>query len=156
MVRGVSAGHARRYDARMNILGIRSTAAARAALLAALLAAVLALAGCGGGLWIGIGDGFDDDPPVVSLTASTTSAPAGASITLLAAAADDDGIDGVEFYRLEAGGGAQRLGSDLQSPYELTVVVPTDGRAVLHVFARAYDFDGNAADSEMLAITITP
>ena len=139
----------------MNILGNRAAAAARAAALAAVLATALAVTGCGGGIWVGIGDDFDD-PPAVSLTASSTQAPAGASITLLAAAADDGGVDGVEFYRLEAGGGAQRLGSDLQAPYELTVTVPTDGRAVLHVFARAYDFDGNAADSEMLAITITP
>lgn len=139
----------------MNILGNRASAAARAAVLATVLAAVLAVAGCGGGIWVGIGDDFDD-PPAVSLTASSAQAPAGASITLAAAAADDDGIDGVEFYRLEGGGGVQRLGSDFQAPYELAVVVPTDGRSALQVFARAYDFDGNAADSEVLAITITP
>ena len=146
---------ARRYDARMNILGNRSAGAARAAARAAVLAAVLAVAGCGGGIWVGIGDDFDD-PPAVSLTASAGSAPAGVSINLLAAAADDDGVEVVEFYRVDGGGGAQRLGSDFQSPYELTVVVPTDGRGVLQVFARAYDFDGNAADSDVLAITITP
>lgn len=149
-MRGAIGGRARRYDARMNILGIRSAAAARTA----ALAAVLALAGCGGGIWVGIGDDFDD-PPAVSLTASSTQAPAGAGIRLIAAAADDDGIDVVEFYRYD-GSGVRRLGSDLQSPYELAVTVPSDGRGVLRVFARAYDFNGNAADSEVLSIAITP
>ncbi len=134
----------------MDILGNRTAAAARAA----GLAAALALAGCGGGLWIGIGDDFDD-PPAVSLTASAIDAPAGATISLLAAAADADGIDVVEFYRFD-GGSARRLGSDRQPPYQLSVVVPTDGRGVLRVFARAYDFNGHAADSDVLAITITP
>src|SRR5690606_5731617 len=105
VMRGAIGGRARRYDARMNILGIRSAAAARTA----ALAAVLALAGCGGGIWVGIGDDFDD-PPAVSLTASSTQAPAGAGIRLIAAAADDDGIDVVEFYRYD-GSGVRRLGS---------------------------------------------
>jgi len=135
----------------MNILGNRSAGAARAT----VISAVLALAGCGGGLWVGIGDGFDDDPPVVSITASSTSAPAGATVTLIAAAADDHGIDVVEFHYLD-GGRAKRLDSLLRPPYELAVTVPTDGRSVLQVFARAFDFDGNAADSALLNITVTP
>lgn len=121
---------------------------------AAVVAAALLLGGCGGGVWVGIGDGFDDEPPAVSITASSTSAPAGASLTLSAAAADENGIDEVVFYRIESGGQAQRLGSVLRPPYEWALVVPAD-RDVLHVFARAFDGTGQFGDSATLAITVT-
>jgi hypothetical protein len=120
----------------------------------AVLATGLSLGGCGGGVWIGFDD-FDDEAPQVSLAASSTSAPAGSSVRLVAAAADDSGIDRVSFYRYD-GNTAVRLGSDSSAPYEWQLLVPSDGRASVTVFARAVDEWDNAADSALVTIAITP
>jgi len=120
---------------------------------AALVAAAL-LSACGGGIWIGIDD-FDDQPPAVELAAASTSAPAGSVVRLVAAATDDSGVDRVHFYRYD-GNTAVRLGSDSSAPYEWQLLVPSDGRASVTVFARAVDEWDNAADSALVTITITP
>jgi hypothetical protein len=130
----------------------------RAAVLSsiALMAAVtLLLHGCGGGVFFGIGDDFDDSPPSVNLTTAATSVPAGQQVRFVAAASDEDGIDQVSFYRLD-GNGPVLLGSDGGAPYEWTATAPTDGRNTLQVFARAFDHFGSSADSATVAVAITP
>jgi hypothetical protein len=123
--------------------------------VAPLLSALLA--GCGGAIsfGIGIGDGFDESPPSVSITTPVTSIQAGQQLTLVGAASDENGIDDVVFYRVD-GGTFTALGSDGRAPYEWTTVVPTDGRTSLTVFARARDNAGNTADSQAITITVTP
>lgn len=123
-------------------------------LLAALLLPAV-LAACGGGLYLGFGDGFDDFPPEVSLAAGATSVQAGTTIRVVAAAADENGIDEVAFYRVDDAG-VLRLGSDGSEPWEWLVEVPDDGRTVLRLFARAADGSGNRADSNDLVLTVTP
>jgi hypothetical protein len=59
----------------------------------------------------------------------------------------------VSFYRVDANG-TTLLGSDFGMPYEWTAVAPADGRATFVVFARAVDFDGNAADSPHVTVDI--
>jgi len=135
----------------MNSIGKSSR---RAAWSVALAAAVL-LAGCGGGIYLGFGGGFGNDAPQVSIAGPSGAVAAGSTVTVAAAAVDDHGIDMVEFYRLDSGG-ARRIASLLNPPYELAVTVPTDGRTTLQLFARAYDFDGNRADSAVLSLTIVP
>jgi len=127
----------------------------RAAVWALGLAAALAVNGCGGGIWFGIGDDFDDLLPVVSLAASVTTVPAGQPVRLVAAAADENGIDSVAFFRIDPGG-AVFLDSDGVAPYETVVTAPTDGRTTLSVFARATDGAGNRNDSSVVTIAITP
>ncbi|GAB4552823.1 MAG: hypothetical protein Tsb007_06960 [Rhizobacter sp.] len=119
----------------------------------AVLASVL-LAACGGGIYLEFDD-YDDLPPVVELAASSLSAFAGDSVRLVAAAADENGIDRVSFYRYD-GNTAVRLGSDGFSPYDWQLLVPADGRSSVIVFARAFDNAGNAADSNLVTISITP
>ncbi|MBX3604477.1 MAG: hypothetical protein KF788_04365 [Piscinibacter sp.] len=113
-----------------------------------------ALAACGGGLYIGFGDG-DYGPPSVSLAAAATTVQAGTTVRVVAAAADENGIDEVAFYRLD-GNTAVRLGSDGSAPYEWQVAVPSDGRTTLHLFARATDGVGDRADSDELVLTVVP
>jgi hypothetical protein len=128
----------------------------RRGIVALLLPAVLT--GCGGAIsfGIGIGNGFDETPPTVSISTPVTSIPAGQQLTLVASASDDEsGIDDVIFYRVD-GGTFTVLGSDGRSPYEWTTVVPTDGRTTLIVFARARDNAGNTADSQAITIAVTP
>jgi hypothetical protein len=126
---------------------------------ATLLLLPAALAACGGGLYIGIGDGdfdgFDDRPPTVSLTVPVTTIQAGQALTLIASASDENGIDDVIFYRVD-GGTFTALGSDGSSPYELTTLVPSDGRTTLTVMARARDNAGNSTDSALVNVTVTP
>jgi len=119
----------------------------------AVLASVL-MAACGGGIYLEFDD-YDDLPPVVELAASSLSAFAGDSVRLVAAAADENGIDRVNFYRYD-GNTAVRLGSDGSSPYDWQLLVPADGRSSVIVFARAFDNAGNAADSNLVTISITP
>jgi hypothetical protein len=125
----------------------------------ALMAAVPTLLhGCGGGVHVGFGFGFDDDfddPPSVNLTTAAIGVQAGQPVRFVAAASDEDGISHVSFYRLE-GDGSALLGSDSSAPYEWTATAPSDGRAALQVFARAFDHFGSSADSATVSVAITP
>lgn len=125
---------------------------------AALAATALLLAGCGGGLWISIGDDdWDGDgtDPSVSLTTAASSVPAGGTLRVVAAASDDSGIDEVAFYRDDAGTWT-RLGSDGSEPYEWLVPVPADGRTTVIVLARATDNSGERGDSRLLVVPVVP
>ena len=119
------------------------------------LVATIWLSGCGGGLIIRWGPGFDDSPPSVTLSAAATAVPAGQPAQFVAAASDDNGVDHVAFFRVDANG-TQLLGRDFSAPYEWSVIAPTDGRSSLTVFARAVDFEGNIADSPAVTINVTP
>lgn len=120
------------------------------------LAATLLLAGCGGGIYLGWGGGYDDREPSVSITTAQTSVAAGGVLRVVAAASDNDsGIDDVAFYRVD-GATDTRLGSDGSPPYEWSVPVPADGRTTVSVFARARDGAGNAANSALLTVAVTP
>ena len=122
----------------------------------ALLAATLLLAGCGGGIYLGWGGGYDDGAPSVSIATAQTSVAAGGVLRVVAAASDDaSGIDEVAFYRVD-GGTDTRLGSDGSAPYEWSVPVPADGRTTVSVFARARDGAGNSATSALLTVGVTP
>lgn len=116
--------------------------------------APLALAACGGGIWIGFGDGFDDQPPSISLTSNVTAVASGGSVTLIAAAADENGVEEVRFYR-DDNGVPNLLCSDGSEPFECVTTAPNDGRTSMAVFARASDPDGNTSQSSAIAITIT-
>jgi hypothetical protein len=113
------------------------------------------LAGCGGGVTIGFGGGYDDSPPSVSLAASASAVRAGQGLRLIAAAADENGIDAVIFFRFD-GGVATSLGSRNRPPFEIDTVAPTDGRTSMTLFARAFDNAGNPADSGRVTVSITP
>ena len=129
---------------------VRCTRAALASAAAALL-----LVACGGGVYFGFGDGFDDFPPVVNLAATVVSVQAGQSARFVAAASDENGIDEVAFYRVDATQSVL-VARDDTVPYEALVQAPADGRTSLSVFARATDDFGNQTDSQVVTITVTP
>jgi len=124
---------------------------------AALAVACALLSACGGGfsLYYSDSDHFDVRPPSVSLAAAQGNVIAGRTARFVAAAADENGIEFVEFFRLD-GGSAVLLGSDRTQPYEWDVLAPADGRGSLSVFARATDRAGNSADSSTVSVTIVP
>lgn len=122
--------------------------------MAACLGAAVLIAGCGGSLYIGVGDDGYDDPPQVSLVASTAQASPGQTLRLAAAASDDDGVQRVQFYRLEADGSANSLGSDSVAPFEIDTVLPATSAAEVRYFARAVDSIGQTTDSATIAVTV--
>jgi hypothetical protein len=143
----------------MAVMMVRSaflTAAVRRgrSLRALVLGLAVALSACGGGVFLGFGDGFDDSPPSVTLATAASSVAPGQSVRFVAAAADENGIDRVDFYRVDAGG-AVWVGADAGSPYEVSVIAPADGRSSLSVFATATDGAGNHADSAIVSVAVT-
>jgi hypothetical protein len=116
-------------------------------------AMALALVGCGGGVWVGVGDD-GDNPPDVSLVASADSAAAGQTVRLSAAASDDWGVDYVAFYRLDDNGNAVLLGSDGVGPYQWDATMPNSSAAGVRFFARAVDGAGQAAESQTVVVTL--
>lgn len=122
----------------------------------ATLTCVAALAGCGGGLYLGFDlGGPGDRPPSVALSAAVSEAPAGAIVRLAAAATDDFGVDAVAFYRQEAAGPDTLLGTDPVQPYQLDTVIPASpAGTVWRYFARAFDGAGQHNDSALVEITV--
>src|SRR5690606_31373211 len=114
------------------------------------------LAGCGGGIYLELGDDdWNDGAPSVSIATAASSVVAGGTLHVIAAAADDDGIDGVDFYRRD-GSRWTFVGSDGHAPYEAWVAVPSDGRSRIEVYARATDRDGWEGLSEVLQVPVQP
>jgi Bacterial Ig domain len=124
--------------------------------IASLCIAAATLAGCGGGLFLGIElGGSSDQPPSVALSAAVSEAAANDSVHLAAAASDDFGVDSVSFYRQEPAGPATLLGTDIRSPYQIDTTIPASPvGTVWRYFARAFDGAGQHADSEVVAITV--
>lgn len=125
----------------------------RTRLGAALSAAALVLAGCGGGIFIGIGDD-NDEPPSVSLVVDVDMASPGQTVRLAAAASDDFCLDDVAFYRLAPDGSARLLGNDGARPFEWDAVIPDEGRPQVQFFARAHDCHGQASDSALVTVQV--
>jgi hypothetical protein len=123
---------------------------------AVLAAGLLLLAGCGGGVFLGVQLGDSgDQPPDVALSSAVTEAPAGASVRLVAAASDDFGVDAVAFYRQEGSGPSTLLANDPLSPYQTDTVIPASpAGTVWRYFARAFDGAGQHSDSAVVEITV--
>lgn len=112
------------------------------------------IAGCGGGLFIGVGD-IGDQPPSVALTSSVAEAPAGTVVRLAAAASDDFGVDSVAFYREEAAGPPTLLVTDVRPPYQVDTALPVSAPGtVWRYYARAFDGAGQHGDSALVEITV--
>jgi hypothetical protein len=120
------------------------------------LSTCLALAaGCGGGLYIGIGDGDSGDrPPSVSLTANVSGAQPGDTVRLSAAASDDYAVDEVQFFRLQFDGSSIALGSMRQPPYVLNATMPDTAAAQVQFYARAIDDVGQRSSSSPVTVQV--
>ncbi len=133
---------------------------------ALLLALTLStgLAGCGGGLAVGLDLGYggvyyetdlsdDDRPPSVSIAASANIARVGDAVRLIAAASDDYGVRAVEFFRVDESSATllARVGA---APYQIDTVVPLTNANAVFYMARAIDDVGQYRDSSFVTVTI--
>lgn len=115
------------------------------------------LSACGGGVYLELGDNPNHTPPSVSLVSSVTEIRGGQTIRLAAAATafSANRIDVVTFYRWD-GSIAVQLGSDQQAPYEMAATAPSDGRASVSYFARAWDDSGDVGESQTVTVSVWP
>lgn len=115
------------------------------------------LSACGGGVYLELGDSPNHMPPSVSLVSSVTEIYAGQTLRLAAAATagSTNRINVVTFYRWD-GNIAVQLGSDPQAPYEMAATAPTDGRASVSYFARAWDDSGDVGESQTVTVSVWP
>jgi hypothetical protein len=135
---------------------LRSTATRplRRGLAAGLLAAAL-LAGCGGGVSIGIG--FDltprDDPPQVSLGVSRTAAFEGDPLSVTASASDDHRVSVTEIW--QSNDGRVTLLADIHGP-ALTVAtaMPFAPSGVVYYMARAVDDIGQVTGTAWTPVNL--
>jgi hypothetical protein len=118
------------------------------------------LSACGGGVYLELGDDPNHTPPSVSLVSSVSEIHAGQTLRLAAAATAASTnrinvINVVTFYRWD-GHIAVQLGSDRQAPYEVAATAPTDGRASVSYFARAWDDSGEVGESQTITVSVWP
>ncbi len=124
--------------------------------LLAALACAGTLSGCGGGIYVGVGSGYDD-PPAVSLVISATQAQPGQALRLTAAASDDDGVARVDFYRLDADGNSSRLCRETVAPYDCDSTLPVNAvrGSFVRYYARATDTAGYSSDSALVSVRVS-
>ena len=142
---------------RLRRLLVRSARLASATLLTT---AVLGLSGCGGGVSVGIGVGYDDygqydEAPTVALSLSTLSAGTGTTVRLSAQPYDDYAITQVDFELAYPDGRIVLLGSVRRPPWQLDMVLPAGtGGSLLSLRARAWDDAGQSGVSQWIGISV--
>lgn len=121
------------------------------------------LAGCGGGVVLGLDLGYVDvyyedvdSPPSVSIAANPSVARTGDVVRLVAAASDDWGISSVAFFEVDASGVSRRLVTLGGPPYAVDTFVPATSQGVVYYMARATDTSGQYRDSRLATVTVAP
>lgn len=115
---------------------------------ALLLTATLALAGCGGGVYIGI-DGSGDSPPDVQLSVTQSIN----NIVLRADAWDDYAVRSVQFwYDDGVSSSAVLLYEDFSWPYEVATNVPRTPSGTVSYLARATDDTGQTRSTNWITV----
>lgn len=128
---------------RRAVQGKRSFIGATAGLLLALLA------GCGGGVYVEL----DGPPPDISLATSVTTALRGQPLQLVAAVSAANGVDSVDFYRLDFGRSVL-LGSVYEPPAKWNTSVPFNAGSSVAYFARVCDQAGYCTSSEVATVFV--
>jgi hypothetical protein len=123
---------------------------ARLARLAPLAPLVL-LSACGGGVYI------DDTgpPPDISLATSTPYAQRGQPVQLVAAVNASNGVDYVNFYRIDFGSPVL-LGTVYQPPAKWATAVPINAGNWVDYFARVCDQAGYCTNSTVESVAVGP
>jgi hypothetical protein len=131
-------------------MNTHTTQANKRALRAGAAALLLLLtAGCGGGIY------FESDgpPPDISLAASPTFAQRGQAVQLAAAVSAPNGVDYVDFYRIDFGRSVL-LGTVYQPPAKWNTAVPINAGASVAFYARVCDQAGYCTNSAVETVSV--
>lgn len=114
-------------------------------------ATLLALTACGGGVYV---EGeVDGPPPAISLTTSVTDAQPGEVIQLAAAVTASNGIDYVDFYRIDSTRDVV-LGGVTRPPARWDTTIPTNAGDSVRYYARVCDLAGYCTDSRVQTVYV--
>lgn len=117
-----------------------------------LALAVLALAsGCGGGVYAEL----NGPPPEIALTTSVTDAARGQPVQLAAAVSAANGIDHVNFYRVDFGNSVL-LGSVRDTQPRWDTAIPINAGSRVTYFAQACDQAGYCTSSSAQTVYVYP
>lgn len=126
----------------------------RRSLLASVPLVAALLSACGGGLYVEASGGYGGPPPTISLTASTGVARRGDLIRLSAAISAPNGIDRVNFYRIDPG--VSTLLATLNGPpAQLDTPIPVNAGNSVGYWARVCDNAGYCAESATVTVAVT-
>jgi hypothetical protein len=91
----------------------------------------------------------DKIPPVISLSADVVDVVLAGTVSLTADVSDNLGVAKVEFYRNDV-----LFDTGLAAPFQRTLSFTREDNGVVTFTAKAFDFSGNTAMSQSVAITI--
>lgn len=114
---------------------------------AALL--LVALPGCGGGDV----ESPAGPPPQMSLAAAPAAAHRGNTVQLMANVTAANGIDTIDFYRVDDGK-ATAIGRVSGPPYQLTTAIPLNAVWSVSYYAYVCDYTGQCTSSPLVDIAI--
>ena len=126
--------------------------ARRSRLLGAALLLVL-VAGCGGGVYVDatVAEG---PPPSITLAAVASATPVrGDAVQLVATVSASNGIDYVNFYRMDYYGPAL-LGAVGRPPATWDTSIPVNAGSTVSYYARACDALGKCTDSQVVTLPV--
>jgi hypothetical protein len=107
------------------------------------------LAGCGGGVYVEA----NGPPPDISLATSSNYAVRGQALQLVAAVSASNGVDSVDFYRIDFGQ-AVLLGSVYQPPAKWNTAVPVNAGTSVAYYARVCDQAGYCTSSAVETVAV--
>lgn len=111
--------------------------------------AALALAGCGGGVYVTA----YGPPPEISLAASTNQTVLGQPIRLIGAVSSSNGMDYVDFYRIDPTQDT-RLGTVYGPPVQFDTSIPLNAGYSVSYYARACDVAGYCTNSQVVTVSV--
>ena len=120
--------------------------------LGLLATTALLLAGCGGG---GAYVEIEGPPPEITLTTSVTEAVRGQPVQLAAAVTAANGLDHIDFYRVDFGRSVF-LGSTGPAQRRWDTAIPINAGSQVSYFAQACDLAGYCTSSRSQTIFVFP
>lgn len=115
------------------------------------LTALVLTSGCGGGVYVET----QGPPPEITLTTSVTDAVRGQPVQLAAAISAPNGLDRVDFYRVDFGRSVL-LGSTSYAPPRWDTSIPVNAGSQVIYFAQACDLAGYCTSSRSQTVFVYP
>ena len=112
---------------------------------------LVALAGCGGGAYVEIP--FEGPPPEIALAAAPSPAYRGETVQLVAAVTAANGVDTIDFYRIDHGL-TTAIGRIRSGPYQWTTTIPVNAGSRVGYYANVCDYAGLCTSSTLVTVDV--